>query len=332
MEPWWLDAHLDLAFLHLLGPSIIAPVADPAQRGVSLPALRAGRVRVALGTIFTELGAPPDQPWGYPSSDDRQAAHEAGTRQLRVYQDLEAAGQIRIVRTQADLRASAEGGPVGIVLLMEGADPIRTPDEAAWWHAQGLRVVGLCWARGSRYAGGNSDGGPLTAEGRAMVQALDAAGVLHDASHLSDAAFDGVMAATSKRVVASHSNARALMNPSQRHLTDAQISALAARGGVIGLNLFGKFLAEGRAATLEDAVRHVQHVSGLAGRHAVGLGSDFDGGFGPGDCPHGCQRPEELGALDQALAAAGWSSAERQGFAHGNWMQVLMETLPARMA
>jgi membrane dipeptidase len=327
-DDWWLDAHLDLAYLHLHGPDVAAELPDREARGVSLPALARGRVRLFLGTIFTELGA--DAPWGYRDHGDREGAHAAGVRQLEVYESLERAGRARIVRTAADLDAcvaAADGAPPGIVLLMEGADPIRTPAEVAWWHARGVRAVGLTWARGSRHAGGNAAHGPLTAEGRDCVAALDAHGILHDASHLADEAFDGLCAATGARIVASHSNARRHAADVQRHLTDAQVAEIAARDGCVGLNLYGKFLADGRPATLADAVRHVEHAASIAGRGRTGLGSDFDGGFAPAECAAGCGRPEELPALAGALAAAGWDAAALAGFRHGNWMRTLRAAL-----
>ncbi len=343
-KPWWVDGHLDLAYRHLHGRSIALPVEDPATCSVSLPALRAAGVRLALGTIFTEMGPAADERWGYASHADLEGAHRAGTRQLEAYEELERAGEIRIVRTRADLDAVAapdesdergergergerdERRPIGIVLLMEGADPIRTPDEAAWWFERGVRVVGLTWALGSRYAGGNSTGGGLTAPGRALVAEFDRLGVLHDASHLSDAAFAGLCSATRERIVATHSNARALMDPPvERHLRNEQYSVIAARDGVVGLNLFGRFLASGRPSTLADAIRHVSHAAAHVGKHRVALGSDFDGGFGPADCPAGCQRPEELGALTRELMAIGWTREECAGFEHGNWMRVLRQ-------
>lgn len=284
---------------------------------------------MALGTIFTEVGPEADPRWGYASHADVEGAHRAGLAQLEAYQALEQANEIRIVRTRVDLEAAARGGPLGVVLLMEGADPIRAPEEAAWWHERGVRVVGLTWGRGSRYAGGNSTGGGLTAAGRALVAEFDRLGVVHDASHLSDAAFAGLCAATRERIVATHSNARSLADPIERHLSDEQYTVIAARDGIVGLNLFGKFLASGRPATLEDALRHVAHAAARIGRDRVALGSDFDGGFGPAECPAGCQRPEELPALLDGLRARGWTEAECAGFAHGNWLRVLHQVLPA---
>ncbi|MFO0962826.1 MAG: membrane dipeptidase [Phycisphaerales bacterium] len=332
--PWWIDGHLDLAYLDQVGPRIAQEAPDRAVRGISLPALARGRVRIFLGTIFTELGEEAAaQPWGYRDHDDLEGAHAAGARQLAIYHGLERAGALRIVRTRADLEAcagAAPDAPPGLVILMEGADPIRTPEEAGWWFERGVRVVGMTWARGSRYAGGNGTGGPLTAMGRALAQHFDALGILHDASHLSRAAFDGLCAATARRIVATHSNAQALLDPSERHLTDAQACAIAVRDGVIGLALYQKFLASGRPSTVEDALAHVGHYATLVGRDRLVLGSDFDGGFTPAEAPTGCQRPEELGSLAQGLARRGWSAGEIAGFAHGNWMRVLRAALPER--
>lgn len=326
-DPWWLDAHLDLAYLDLHGPSIAVEPPDPSVRGVSLAALARGDVRMACATIFTELGA--NAPWGYRDHDDVEGAFRAGVAQLERYEALERGGLIRIARRSADLIAAAavaeEGrpGPLTAILLMECADPIRSPDDAAWWHARGVRLVGLSWGAGSRYSGGNARDGGITPSGRALVQAFDALGIVHDASHLSDRSFEDLCACSDRTIVATHSNARARLAPSPRHLSDAQMKEIARRDGMVGLNLYGRFLASGRTATLDDALDHVEHAASIVGRHRIGLGSDFDGGFAPTDCPAGCGRPEELGALLAGLEARGWNTRERVGFAHGNWMRVL---------
>jgi membrane dipeptidase len=248
-------------------------------------------------------------------------------KQLNIYLDLERAGQVKVIRRRQCLEEAAQANIPGVVILMECADPIRSPDEVAWWHSQGVRVVGMAWSRGSRYAGGNSSGGPLTAQGQELVRQLDNLGVLHDASHLSDEAFEGLCAATRERIVFTHSNARALLDGNQRHATDAQFNTIAQRDGIVGLNLYAKFLATGGDATLQDALRHVEHVASIAGRHRTGLGSDFDGGFTPEQCAPGCQRPQELGALLEGLQERGWSEPERTGFANANWMRLLRSVL-----
>ena len=157
---------------------------------------------------------------------------------------------------------------------------------------------------------------------------------MHDASHLSDESFDGLLSLTRARVVASHSNSRSLLHTPahrgrpDRHLTDRQMRIIAGRGGIIGLNLYGKFLASGREATLADAIAHVQHAASVAGRASCALGSDFDGGFGPDQVPAGVRGPDQLDALTVALAACGWSSAERESFAWRGWHDLLRDALP----
>jgi membrane dipeptidase len=324
---WWLDGHLDLAYLAVAGRAMEQP-ADGFTGCVSFPDLRAAPVRIALGTIFTEAKAP-GQPGGYADSDDSDGAHRAGLAQLAWYRSCEERGLLRIIRTRDDLERCAAGdGPLGVVLLMECADPIRTADEAAWWHGEGLRVVGLSWAYGSRYAGGNANGGPLTPAGRDLVAALDDLGVLHDVSHLSDASFDDLLALTPRKVVASHSNCRALLEAKERHLTDEQIRAIAARGGVIGLNLYGAFLSVGREPTLDDCLAQVERVATLVGREHTALGSDLDGGFGPDRLPREIRHPRDYARLTEGLAERGWDSRSLAGFMHDNWLRTLRASLP----
>lgn len=331
---FWADGHLDLAYLAVNGRDMSAAVGDDAPHALTLESLREGSVRVALGTIFTEMGGDPaTERVAYRDADDREGAHRAGLVQLEWYERMEAAGALRIVRTRADLAATVAGdGPLGIVLLMECADPIRHPGEAAWWHARGVRVVGLSWGHGSRYAGGNARPGGLTPEGRGLVEALDALGVLHDASHLSREAFDDLLEASDARVVATHSNAAALLPDSPRHLLDAQIAEIAARDGWIGLNLYGRFLADGRRATLDDCVRHAMHAARIAGGARIGLGSDLDGGFGREALPLGLQSVRDYPRLLEALVEAGYGATggTRAGFAHANLLRVLDASLPAR--
>ena len=326
----WIDGHLDLAYLALLGRDLTAPCPDPRQGSVSLPELRAAGVEIAFATIFTEpTDDAGDRPAVYAGIDDLDGAEAAGRRQIEIYRRLEAAGELRIVRTLGDLETVGAAMP-GIVLLMEGADPIRTPEEVPAWYDRGLRLVGLTWSMGTRYAGGNQRLGPLTPLGIELVRALDDCNIIHDASHLSDEAMDGLLEVARWPLVATHSNCRALVGENQRHLRDDHVRAIAERDGVIGLNLFSKFLVPAGRASIGDCVAHVERLAGLMGhRRGVALGTDMDGGFGPGDLPRGLDHPRTLDALAEALRAAGWSDRDVEGFAYANWMRILERALPA---
>lgn len=322
----WIDAHLDLAYLALAGRDLRVPCADPGLGCVSLPALREARAEIVFGTLYTSPRND-DNPCSYPSSDDREAAWVAGQRQLAVYRDFQAGGEITIARCREDL---ARDTPLPrIVLLMEGADPIRDPGDVGRWFDDGVRIVGLTWAAGTRYAGGNASPGPLSALGRELVSALDEAGIVHDASHLADEAFDDLLGVATGPIVATHSNCRELVADDQRHLGDDQIRAIGDRGGVIGLNLFSRFLTRDGRATIATCIEHLQRISELMGhRRGVGLGSDADGGFSPRQMPKGLEHHRDLAALAEGLRDAGWSDQDIKGFCHGNWLRLLRKALP----
>ncbi len=330
----WFDGHLDLACIALEGRDLRSPLADavgpPQPATVTLPSLAAGGLTHCLATVFTGRGT--EGPCGYPDSDDVEKPHASGIAQLDVYSALVDSGDMRLVRTRADLAPSTHPG-LAATILMEGADPIRSPEEAAWWFEQGVRVVGLTWARGTRYAGGNAAPGPLTPAGRSMVAALDELGVIHDLSHLADEAAWELLDAAAGPVVASHSDSRAICRGhGERNVPDDLIRAIAQREGLIGLNLFSLFLVdEGdrRRATIDETIAHVEHIVEVSGRHdLVVLGSDMDGGFGSDRLPEGINAPADLPLLLGVLRDRGWSDDQLAGFRFNNWMRFLKRSLP----
>lgn len=327
------DGHLDLAYLAEIGRDMHAELDQcrgtllPAA--VTLPSLKSGNVRGCLGTIFTEMSEE-DSSTGlqlggfghtYPPGDG-EAAHRAGLRQLKLYHAWRDAGVI-------DLLPNVGSAPLALGILMEGADPITNANEVAWWAEQGVIAIGLAWALGSRYAGGNAQKTGLTAEGKDVVRAIDAAGLFHDLSHLSDKAMDELLAMSDGRMVASHSNARALLGgKNQRHLRDETIAEIARRDGVIGVNLYAPFLDPNFDKTrkrppLRTTLDHTLHIAEIAGKDTVCLGTDMDGGFAATDLPEGVNEPSDLHKLLDMLRGEGWSEAEVAGFAGGNWARVL---------
>ena len=253
---------------------------------------------------------------------------------------------MRFVRTAADLPVAmekdggpgAEGGataspPIAALLLLEGADPLRTTADVADWFAAGLRIVGLAW-RGTRYAGGTGAPGPLTPAGAELVRDLDRFGIIHDASHLAEESFWQLLDRTAGPVMASHSNCRAFV-PTDRQLSDDMIRAIVRRGGVIGINFFDKFLLEPREyktrrATLADVARHARRVCDLAGsaRH-VGIGTDMDGGLGRDEIPEEIITSADLPRVADALSAAGFGDEDVRGMMGGNWLRFFGGALPA---
>jgi membrane dipeptidase len=215
---------------------------------------------------------------------------------------------------------------------MEGADPIRSPADVETFFNGGVRIVGLAWKR-TRYAGGTGNPGPLTPDGHALVRELDRFGIIHDASHLAEESCWNLLDVTGGSVIASHSNCRAIV-PGDRHLSDDMIRAIAQRGGVIGINFFDKFLLPPdeygkRRASLNDVVRHIQHICDLVGdaKH-VGLGTDMDGGLGREQIPMEIETSADLPRVCDALAAGGFSDDEVRAIAGENWLSFFVRALP----
>ena len=339
--PGFFDAHLDLAYLAELGRDLHAPLDECRGKllpaAVTLPSLRDAPVAACLATVFTETVDPDTGPMLSPDASaeaamypqgDALAARAAGLRQLKLYQSWVRGGAVAPLAGSSPAASTDATPRLGV--LIENADPIESPDafDEDWVNDEAPVVaVGLTWHKPNRHAHGNSvteDLG-LTDLGRAMVKRLDERDVVHDLSHLNRRSAAEVLDLAQGRIIASHSNAAVLVDEANhRHLTDDQIRAIDARGGVIGLNFLSKFLTpEDRRATIDDAVRHVEHICELVGhRTAVGLGTDMDGGIPSTALPDDLDKPEHLPRLLDALRNKGWSDADLAGFAWNNWARV----------
>lgn len=315
----WLivDGHEDIAtaLLEDQGRDFGAPA--PPGRALSLPQAKAGGLGLILGTVFA--------PQGYWMGE---AATAAAERQMECYERLLAthANDLFRVESRGDLALCQPGGPIGLLHLMEGADPLRNPRELKRWVDRGVRVVGLAWNTPNRYCGAWDDDRGLSDDGRALLAQMRQLRVLPDLSHLTPRAFAEVLAFDDGVVVASHSNAQALC-PHRRNLADDQLRAVAERDGVVGIVLYNPFLGAGRI-TLDTVVDHIEHLVRLIGPDHVALGSDLDGGFGTPDCPEGIESVADLRRIGDALAVRGYPLPSIEKIMGGNWLRVLRQTLP----
>jgi membrane dipeptidase len=326
-----VDAHLDLAYNALRGRDVLRPAAEQTadEEGipsVGLPDLLAGGVGLICATIFCEpaIGGKP----GYATAEQ---AFEAASRQMVWYAMQHDDGRMRLVMSAADL-APADDGALRAIVLLEGADPIRTPEDVRTFFDAGVRIVGLAWRR-TRYAGGTGAPGPLTPAGVELVSELDRVGIIHDLSHLAEESFWQLLEISGGPVIASHSNCRAFV-PTDRQLSDDMARAVFRRGGVIGINFFDKFLIppaeyKTRRATLVDVVSHVRHYCELAGdaKH-VGLGTDMDGGLGREEIPVEVRTSADLPRVADALSAGGFGDEDVRGIMGGNWVSFFGRHLP----
>jgi membrane dipeptidase len=308
---------------------------------LDLPRMRAGGLRGGIFAVFT------------PSSRERRRAvpRTDGVREYELARPvtharaaayataaagrlfaLERAGHVRVARTGADLDAAhADGGPPVAVLHLEGAEAIDPGLEAleAWYQA-GLRSLGPVWSRPNEFAHGvpfifpsSPDTGPgLTEAGRALVRRCAELGIMVDLSHLNEAGFWDVARLEAGPLVASHAGAHALCAAS-RNLTDRQLDAIGATGGLVGIVFACSFL---RPDFRNDAdtplaliASHARYVADRIGVEHVALGSDFDGALIPRELGDAAGLPR----LVAALAEAGFGPAELEAIAWGNWRRVL---------
>lgn len=314
-----VDGHEDIAMALLASEGRDFGSPAPPGQALSLPDLIRGNLGLVLATVFAPAGFP-----GVPGTP-----REIARRQLALYEDLldRHAEALFRVESRGDLDLCRAGGPIGVIHLVEGADPIRSPDDLPWWADQGVRVVGIAWNTPNRYAGSADGNQGLTAAGRDLLDALAAESMLCDVSHLNRRATDEVLLNASGVVVASHSNAHAVY-PHRRNLRDEHIRAIADLGGLVGVVLYGPFLRDGDAA-LSDVIAHIDHLVEVAGPEHVGLGSDLDGGFGTEMVPNGIETVADLGRIGDLLLKRGYAEQDVEAILGGNWLRILREALPA---
>lgn len=186
---------------------------------------------------------------------------------------------MKLIRRSSDIEIASEKGKIGAILSLEGADGMR----GQTWvlhllYRLGLRLLGPTWNHANWACDGAMEprGGGFTKAGMQLVKECESLGILLDVSHLSDRGFWDLAEQGERPFFASHSNARSLKdNP--RNLTDKQIEAIIAVEGIIGLTFVPWFVHAKEPVTIDDLLRHVEHVCALGGSHVIAFGSDFDG-------------------------------------------------------
>lgn len=237
-------------------------------------------------------------------------------------------GQLRLVTSQAQLAAAlADGLPAArgqllAVLGTEGLHPLEGRlEHIDRLYEAGFRVMGLTHFFDNEVGGSahGLDKGGLTPFGHQVVRQLQQRRMIVDLAHASPAVIDDVLAIARRPVIVSHTGVQAVC-PGPRNLSDAQIRAIAARGGVMGMGFFQGAMCE---LSVERIVRSIRHVAQVAGVQHVALGSDFDGATrtvfdGTG-----------LALITEGLLQAGFSEAEIADIMGGNVLRLPQTELPA---
>ena len=358
-QPLIIDLHLDLAWDALFWnrdltltahevraqeESEIPQVAAGFSTGVctvTFPEMRRGSVGIMLSTIMSRT-----EPRNTARRDGMRTQEQAmavGRGHLAYYQAMARRGEIAPVRSAADLEAAVaawenptQETPIYHILSMESADPISDPDDVEFWWDAGLRVVGPAHFGHNTYIHGTFTEGGLKPTAKPLYEAMRAAGMILDITHMADQAVWESLEIWDGPVMASHCVSRTVM-PGQRHLTDDMIAELARRDGVIGLVFCQFFMdpefkwVDNRQSTEWDAkyamdglLPHIEKIADLAGGSLanIAIGTDMDGGFGAEATPTDVDTIADLQGFPAVLEKAGISAADTDGILSGNALRL----------
>ena len=314
------------------------------------PDYQQGQVAVIFATLFSTPAR-----WAYDWETYTYKEPKEAQRQYRQQMDLynrltddhpdmfrfthSASDLDEVLASQREAVPAGDSYPVGLLPLMEGADCILDFGELEEWWDMGLRFIGPAWA-GTRFCGGTKEPGPLTADGRRLLTTMADLGFTLDLSHMDEPAVLESLDIYPGQLVATHANCLALMPEYEfnRLLSDRVIQGILEREGMIGVVPFNTFLKDGwligksqrEEVSLERLVDHIDHICQLAGnaRH-VGIGTDFDGGFGLQSTPKEIDTIADLQKLVPLLLARGYSEEDAAAVLGGNWINQLHRSLPA---
>lgn len=239
---------------------------------------------------------------------------------------------VQPVLSALDLDQAERNGRLGVLLYVQ--DPksaLQVPGDLDRLFDQGVRVLQLAWDRATNLGGGpGDDEASLTRLGRGVIQRANELGVLVDLSHCGRRTTLEAAEASSSPVTANHANATAIF-PAGRNKSDAELRAIAATGGVVGVTTIGRFLsAEGDR--LQAFLDHVDHMVSVIGVAHVGVASDswLDGSKDR-------DRDRAGGALDregrwravaEGLRDRGYASSEVAAILGENFLRVYRAVLP----
>lgn len=345
-----VDGHIDTPTLMVDDGYDLMRRHSANRSHADLPRMEAGGLDAAFMSLYVA-----------PYYGEGARAVQRAREQLQAVRDLAERhpDRLALATSAADVRSVTRSGRTALLLGIEGGHALAaSTDTLRAFAEQGVRYVTLTHVNTNRWADSSQDEavhGGLSDFGREMVTTMNDLGVLVDLSHVSDSTFADAIAASRAPVIVSHSSCRSL-TPSIRNVTDDQLRAVAANGGVVMINFFDAMVnqeageevfqearrrvevsGQGMAyiwsamydlrrersipgATWGDVVDHIDHAVQLAGVDHVGIGSDFDGVF---DLPRGLEDVERLPWIAYGLLRRGYTEDDIYKILGGNVLRVL---------
>lgn len=321
----YIDMHCDTLGVCLRGESDIFELEDTMLDVKRM--MRAGQAAQFFAVFFRPEGERLPNGAPIPADDEFFQLH----RSLLLGSIAAHGESFAVARSAADIAQNLACGKVSALLTLEDGRAVRGElERIRRFYERDVRVITLTWNGENCFGSPNSEdarvmNSGLTVFGKQAVEYMNELGMLVDVSHLSDGGFWDVARISRRPFAATHSNCRAIA-PHPRNLTDEMIRALAASGGVAGLNFYPPFLSpdtDARRSRVEDMCRHVLHLLDVGGEDCIALGSDFDGIHGELEIGS----PEDMHLLLDALARVGLSARQLEKFAYGNVLRVLGDCL-----
>ena len=236
---------------------------------------------------------------------------------------------ISIARTPGDLYEDKRNGRKSIMLGIENGIALNGQLQNLQHFVQrGVVYITLCHNGDNDICdsarGCNTHGGVIRF-GEQVIREMNRLGIMVDMSHAAEKSFYDALEISSMPIVCSHSSSRALCDH-PRNLTDDQMRALAAKGGVAQTTLYSGFLKKEGEATIIDAIEHLEHAIKIMGIDHVGLGTDFDGDGGV----KGLADSSELINFTRQLLARRYSERDIQKIWGGNFLRVMGQVQKVR--
>ncbi|HMN50076.1 MAG TPA: membrane dipeptidase [Ignavibacteriaceae bacterium] len=212
---------------------------------------------------------------------------------------------------------------IAAVIGVEGGHHIEeSMDKLLQLYNAGMRYLTITWNNSTNWAISAKDPRTLTQGlsefGRQVIRKLDSLGVIIDVSHVGIKTIQDILAVTTNPIVATHSGARSVYNH-YRNLYDSQIQDIAKSGGVVGVVFYPYFLNGSSNSSIDDVLKHIDHIVKLVGTNYVSIGSDFDG---IEVTPTGLEDVTKFPDLTLALLQHGYTETEVAKFLGGNFKRV----------
>lgn len=232
---------------------------------------------------------------------------------------------LSIARTPSDLYEDKRKGRRSIMLGIENGLALNHDiSNVRYFARRGVVYITLCHNGDNDICdsarGCNTHGG-VSRFGEQVIKEMNRCGIMVDLSHAGEKSFYDALSISSKPIVCSHSNCKALCDV-PRNLTDDQLRALAKHGGVTHITLYHGFLRnDSQEATVMDAIAHLEHAISVMGIEHVGLGTDFDGDGGI----RGLADSSELINFTLHLLRRRYSERDIARIWGGNWLRVMAQ-------